>query len=412
MRQPEQTEIFTSVSQPELAAQTLQLHIADHQIGLARSSIGNDRTLHAGNDGLHVGLIDTENRRTVKRHAIHKLDEGVLNVFERGVLVEVFAINRSYHSDHRREHQEAAVALIRFHDKIFAFAKPRGSARLVDFPADHKRGVKMRGRQHRSNDRGRSGLAVRASHGDSVFQPHQLGKHLRARNHRKLVLVGFDDLGIIHSHSGGSYDDVRAFDVGSFMPFIDCSAHVLQPFGDGRWLDVRAGHRIAERKEHFGDAAHADAADTHQVNALKIAERNHHALTRCRIPCTFAASSMRLTMSRAARGRASPRAAVDNFSISWGWSTREKISVVSFSGVSSASEIRRPAPARDISCALRSWWLSVALPKGMKMAARPAAAISAAVMAPARQTIMSAQAKRSGMFVRKGTTSALISRRA
>src|SRR6266700_8310415 len=48
----------------------------------------------------------------------------------------------------------------------------------------------------------------------------------------------------------------------------------------------------------------------------------------------------------------------------------------------------------------------------MKMAARPEAAISAAVMAPARQTITSAQAKRSDMFVRKGTTSALISRRA
>ena len=40
------------------------------------------------------------------------------------------------------------------------------------------------------------------------------------------------------------------------------------------------------------------------------------------------------------------------------------------------------APARSISWALRNWWLSVDAPKGMKMAARPAAAISAAVMAP------------------------------
>ena len=35
MRQPEQTEIFTSVGQPEFAGQTFQLHITDHQIGLA-----------------------------------------------------------------------------------------------------------------------------------------------------------------------------------------------------------------------------------------------------------------------------------------------------------------------------------------------------------------------------------------
>src|SRR5208337_543291 len=46
----------------------------------------------------------------------------------------------------------------------------------------------------------------------------------------------------------------------------------------------------------------------------------------------------------------------------------------------------------------------------MKMAALPAAATSAAVIAPARQTMMSAQAKRSAMFDRKGATSARNSR--
>src|SRR5258708_39888614 len=139
MRQPEQAEIFAPVSQPELAPQTFQLHIADYQIGLTRSSIRDDGTLHAGNDGLHVGLIDAEDRRTVKWHAIHKLDEGALNIFERGVLVEVFAVNGGHHCDHRRKHEEAAVALVRFHHKIFAFAEPRSRARLVDFSADYKR---------------------------------------------------------------------------------------------------------------------------------------------------------------------------------------------------------------------------------------------------------------------------------
>src|SRR6267143_488881 len=138
MRQPEQAEIFAPVGQPELALQTSQLHIADYQIGLTRRSIRNDGTLHAGNDRLHVGLIDTEDRRTIKWHTIHKLDEGALNIFERGVLIEVLAVNRSHYGDHRREHQEAAVALVRFHYKVFTFAETRRRARLVDFPADHK----------------------------------------------------------------------------------------------------------------------------------------------------------------------------------------------------------------------------------------------------------------------------------
>src|SRR5260370_32276833 len=73
VREPEQAEIFALVSQPEFAAETFEFHVADHQIGLARRSVGNDGTLYAGNDGLHVGRIDTQDRRTVKWHAIHKL---------------------------------------------------------------------------------------------------------------------------------------------------------------------------------------------------------------------------------------------------------------------------------------------------------------------------------------------------
>ena len=65
-----------------------------------------------------------------------------------------------------------------------------------------------------------------------------------------------------------------------------------------------------------------------------------------------------------------------------------------------------------ISSALRSLMASVAAPKGMKMAARPAAATSATVIAPERQTIKSAWANRSAMFSMKGRTSALNSRRA
>src|SRR6267143_1567581 len=410
IRQPEQAEIFAPVGQPELALQSFQLHIADYQIGLTRRSVRNDGTLHAGNDRLHVGLIDAENCRSVKWHAIHKLDEGALNIFERGVLIEMFAIDGSYHRDYRREHEEAAVALVRFHHKIFAFPEPRGRAHLVDFPANHKRGVKMRRRQHRSNDRGRGRLAVRACHRDSVFQPHQLRKHLRAWYHRNFHFVRFDDFGVICLHGRGSHDNVRSISIGSLVTLVNRGAEILESLGDRGRLGVRAGHGIAESQEHFGNTAHTDAANTDQVNPLKIAERAHHALALRRFPCTLAASSMRFTMSRAAKGRASPCAAVDSFSISWGWSRREKISLVRLSAVSCTSEIRRPAPARVISCALRNWWLSVALPKGMKMAARPAAAISAAVMAPARQTITSAQAKRSAMSVRKGTTSALISR--
>src|SRR5713226_962588 len=103
MRQPEQTEVIGSVGQPGLAAQTLQLDIADDQIGLARRAVRNNGALHAGNDRLYVRFINTKDRRTVKWHAIHKLDEGALNIFEGGVLVEMFAVDGGDDGDDRRE---------------------------------------------------------------------------------------------------------------------------------------------------------------------------------------------------------------------------------------------------------------------------------------------------------------------
>src|SRR6202012_2378323 len=119
----------------------------------------------------------------------------------------------------------------------------------------------------------------------------------------------------------------------------------------------------AQRHKHLGDSAHADSADAYQVNPLEISKRHHHGYPRvpksadpARIvesaPVTGvlratlratvargATSSIKLTMSRAALGVARLRAAVIIFSISRGWSRREKISLQSRSALSSGSGI-------------------------------------------------------------------------
>src|SRR5882724_8114874 len=151
MSQLEETEIITFIGKAEFAVEPLQLYVADDQVGLARRSISDDRPLHARNYGLHVGLVSTQDCGAVKRHAVHELNERVLNVLERGVLVQVFAVNRSHHGDDRRKHQEAAIALVGFHDKIFAFAQPGGGACLIHSPPDDKRRVEMCCGQHRGD---------------------------------------------------------------------------------------------------------------------------------------------------------------------------------------------------------------------------------------------------------------------
>src|SRR6267154_6067158 len=93
MEELENAEIVALVGQAKFAAQSFKLDVADDEIGLAGGAVGNDGALYIGNDGLHIGLIDAENRRAVEGHAVDELHEGVLYVFERGILIEMFTVD-------------------------------------------------------------------------------------------------------------------------------------------------------------------------------------------------------------------------------------------------------------------------------------------------------------------------------
>ena len=60
------------------------------------------------------------------------------------------------------------------------------------------------------------------------------------------------------------------------MPFVNCRAEFAQALSDRRRFQIRAGNGVAARKQHFGDAAHAAAADADEMDALKIAECDVH----------------------------------------------------------------------------------------------------------------------------------------
>ncbi len=124
---------------------------------------------------MHVGFIEAKNRRAIEGNAIHELQEGALNIFERGILVEMFAVNGGDHSDDRREHEEGAVAFIGFDDEIVAAAYARGAAHVVDLAADDKGGIEICSRQNRGDHRSSGGFAVGAGYRDAVFQAHQFG---------------------------------------------------------------------------------------------------------------------------------------------------------------------------------------------------------------------------------------------
>jgi hypothetical protein len=147
---------------------------------------------------------------------------------------------------------------------------------LIDASTDHERGIEMSRSEDGSDHRSCGGFPVRTSNGDAVFQAHQFREHFGTRNNWNFSIVGFDDFRIVRLHRGGSDDDVRAIGVRSLVSLENGRAQFLQPFGDVGELHVRAGNGIAQRQKDFGDAAHSDSADAHEVNALKITKGDHH----------------------------------------------------------------------------------------------------------------------------------------
>ena len=80
--QAKAAEIFASECEGEFADQAFEFYVADDQVGLAGGAVSNDGALDVRNDGLHVGFVEAQNGGAVKGHAIHELDESVLNILE------------------------------------------------------------------------------------------------------------------------------------------------------------------------------------------------------------------------------------------------------------------------------------------------------------------------------------------
>src|SRR5277367_1787167 len=110
VEQTEQAEVFAAIREAELAVEALQLYVADDQVRLAGSAVGDDWSLHIGQNGLDVGLIEAEDRRAIKGYAVHELHKRALNISKGTVLVEVFSIDCSDNGNDGRKHQEAAIA--------------------------------------------------------------------------------------------------------------------------------------------------------------------------------------------------------------------------------------------------------------------------------------------------------------
>src|SRR5208282_1779176 len=101
------------------------------------------------------------------------------------------------------------------------------------------------------------------------------GEHLGALNHRYMQPPSFDNFRVIDRNCGTRNHNVRAGNVGGGVSLKNGRAQSTESLCDRRSFQVGAGNLVAEIQQHLGNPAHADATDTHEMNALNLGEHKN-----------------------------------------------------------------------------------------------------------------------------------------
>ncbi len=104
--------------------------------------------------------------------------------------------------------------------------------------------------------------------GDSPPGPHEFGKQFAAAHDRKRAPARLPNLRIRRVHSGSDNQRLGLSDILRCVPDRHTDAERLKPLGYGRCGNVRTGHRATPCLSDFGQPAHADSADSGEMERL------------------------------------------------------------------------------------------------------------------------------------------------
>ncbi len=113
---------------------------------------------------------------------------------------------------------------------------------------------------------------MRATNGDGIAEPHQLGQHLGAAHHRQQLFARCGEFRIALLDGGGNNHNLGITKIFGLVADMDRDTLVTQPLDVGALRLVGPLDAMTEIMQHLSDAAHADPADTdkmHKADGLR-----------------------------------------------------------------------------------------------------------------------------------------------
>ncbi len=339
--------------QREMRARAVGADVARAHVGRARDPVRENAAVRLAREIGDFEIIDAEHRDAVERQPMQEIRERLAHAIEIArVVLEMIGIDVRDDRDHRRQQQERAVGFIRFGDEILARTEARVSAGGNELAADDECGIEPGFGEHACGQRGRRRLAVRARDRDAAPEAHELAEHFRARHDRNAARTRGRDFGVVGFDRARCDEHVDVVDVLRVVALVDARAERGETARRRVLAAIGARYRITEIAEHFGDAAHADAADADEMHAAEVL---HDVAVLLEADRRHAATSIQMSaMRRAASGLASVYAASAIFR-SFARSPISSNAAPSRFTKSSPSTTSRAPPAATIASALRVW---------------------------------------------------------
>ncbi|MNZ54994.1 hypothetical protein D3C78_729110 [compost metagenome] len=253
----------------------LHAHLADvdgADVGLVAEAIGHGRALDLWQDLAHYRVVQAHHGQAVERQVVQELDEGFLQLVEVTLVGgHVVGVDVGDHSNHRLQVQEAGVAFVGFGDQVTAGTQLRIGAGSGQAATDDERRVQATGRKYRGQQAGGGGLAMGTGNRHTMAVAHQLSEHFGTRHHWNTPFKRSGDFRVGRVDGAGHHQYIGIGGVFGTVANEDLGTERLQALGNRRHLEVGAGHFIAQVQQHFGNTAHAHAADTDEVDTMNTA---------------------------------------------------------------------------------------------------------------------------------------------
>ena len=253
----------------ELHLPVYRAHVNGAHLGAFVKAVAGNRAGHLVHDGAYRRVVGAQNGRAVKRHAVQKVDKGLLKAAKVvAVGFHVVGVDIGHHRHHRQQVQKRRVRLVGFDHDVVAAAQPRVGARAVQAPANHKSWVQTSLGQHAGHQAGGGGFAVGARNGNALFEAHQLGEHQGARHHWDVQFACAQHLGVAGLHGRGSDHRIGPRHMRRVVAYVGLYAQRGQAAQGGAVSQVRARDGVAQVVQYFGNAGHARTAYAYKVDAL------------------------------------------------------------------------------------------------------------------------------------------------